>query len=68
MSIEAENINKPLNKPLFISRVGSSAYFTILGSRYIVVQASTMERALEWLEQAGYQWSSVEKITPTNIY
>lgn len=68
MSIEAKNINKPLNPPLLIASVGSSAYFTILGSRYIVVHASTIERALEWLEQAGYQWSSVEKITPTNIY
>jgi len=68
MNIESENINKPLNPPLLIASVGSSAYFTILGDRYIVVHASTMERALEWLEQAGYQWSSVEKITPTNIY
>ena len=54
--------------PLLIASVGSSAYFAILAGSYIVIHASTMERALEWLERAGYQWSSVEKIKPTNIY
>jgi hypothetical protein len=68
MNIERIEHQESTNPPLLIASVGSSAYFTILGSRYIVVHASTMERALEWLEQAGYQWSSVEKITPTNIY
>jgi len=61
-------MKQPQNKPLLIASVGSCAYFAILSGRYIVIHASTMERALEWLEQAGYQWSSVEKITPTNIY
>ena len=53
---------------LLIASVGNSSYFAILSGRYIVVHASTLSSALEWLENSGYTWTSVENIATTNIY
>ena len=49
-------MNNKNTKTLLIAEVGNCTYFAILNDKYIVVHASAIERALEWLARAGYQW------------